>query len=65
MLFFELKQADQENAVLLYYIGTAYEELGDYRKAQKIYESVAHFNSLNDLNYAYIRKTALEKLAEF
>ncbi len=62
---FELKQADQEDTVLLYFIGTAYEELGDYKKAQKIYESVAHFNSLNNLNYAYIRKTALEKLAEF
>jgi len=59
---FELKQADQENTVLLYFIGTAYEELGDYKKSQKIYKSVAHFNSLNDMNYAFIRKTALAKL---
>jgi len=62
---YEYKQANQENPIILYLIGNAYEELGDYKKAQKIYASVAHFNSLNDLNYAYIRKTALEKLAEF
>ncbi len=46
-------------------MGTAYEELGDYKKARKIYESVAYYNSLNDLNYAFIRKTALAKLNTF
>jgi tetratricopeptide (TPR) repeat protein len=59
---YEYKQANLENPIILYMMGTAYEELGDYKKAQKIYESVAHFNSLNDMNYAYIRKIALEKL---
>ena len=59
---YEYKQANLENPIILYLIGTAYEELGDYRKAQKTYESVAYFNSLNDIRYAFIRKTALDKL---
>ena len=58
----EFLQSNTENPVILYLIGTAYEELGDYHKAREIYESVAHFNSLNDLNFAFIRKTALAKL---
>ncbi|MFC1593563.1 tetratricopeptide repeat protein [Candidatus Neomarinimicrobiota bacterium] len=58
----EYKQADQQDPLLLYLIGTAYEDLGDVDKAREIYESVAHFNSYNDLNYAFIRKTALAKL---
>jgi len=62
---YEYKQSDTENPVIVYLIGRAYEELGDYKKAQKIYSKVAHFNALSDLNYAFIRKTALEKLDEF
>jgi tetratricopeptide (TPR) repeat protein len=62
---YEFKQANQENPIILYMMGTAYEELGDYKKARKIYESVAYYNSLNDLNYAFIRKTALAKLNTF
>ncbi|MCJ7802320.1 MAG: tetratricopeptide repeat protein, partial [Candidatus Marinimicrobia bacterium] len=58
----EYKQANQQNPIILYLIGTAYEELGDVDKTREIYESVAHFNSLNDMNFAYIRKTALAKL---
>jgi tetratricopeptide (TPR) repeat protein len=60
---FEFKQANQENPIILYLIGTAYEELGDRDKARKIYESVANFNSLNDINFAFIRKRALAKLS--
>jgi superkiller protein 3 len=59
---YEFKQANQQNPITLYFIGSAYEELGDIDKAQEIYESVAHFNSLNDMAYAFIRKTALSKL---
>ncbi len=59
----EYKQANLQNPILLYLIGTAYEELGDHAEAHKTYEQVAHFNSLNDLNYAFIRRTALEKLS--
>ncbi|NHZ87302.1 MAG: tetratricopeptide repeat protein [Planctomycetia bacterium] len=60
---YELKQANQQNPIILYLIGTAYEELGDdIDKAYQIYDSVVHFNSLNDMNYAFIRKTALAKL---
>ena len=59
---YEYKQANLENPIILYMMGTAYEELGDYKNAQKIYKAVAHFNSLNDMNYAFIRKIALEKL---
>lgn len=59
---YEFKQTNLENPIVLYMMGTAYEELGDYKKSQKIYKSVAHFNSLNDMNFAFIRKIALEKL---
>jgi len=59
---YEYKQANLENPIILYLMGTAYEQLGDVDKAREIYESVAHFNSLNDMNFAYIRKTALAKL---
>ena len=59
---YEYKQANLENPVILYLMGTAYEELGDYKNSQKIYNSVAHFNSVNDINFAFIRKTALAKL---
>ena len=59
---YEFRQANQENPIILYLIGTAYEELGDGDKARQIYESVAHFNSLNDMNFAFIRKKALAKL---
>jgi tetratricopeptide (TPR) repeat protein len=41
---YEFKQANQESPIILYLIGTAYEELGDIEKAQEIYESVANFN---------------------
>ena len=58
----EFEQADKQNPIILYLVGTAYEELGDFDKAQQIYKSVAYFNSLNDLNYAFIRKIALSKL---
>lgn len=59
---YEFKQANQQNPIILYLIGTAYEELGDIDKALQIYESVAHFNSINDMNFAFIRKTASAKL---
>ncbi len=59
---YEFKQANQESPIILYLIGTAYEELGDIEKALEIYESVAHFNALNSMSYAFIRKTALAKL---
>lgn len=59
---YEFKQANQQNPITLFFIGSAYEELGDIDKAQEIYESVAHFNALNSMAYAFIRKTALAKL---
>jgi len=62
---YELKQADQENPIITYLIGTAYEELGDYKRARNLFEAVYHFNAKNSLNYAFIRKIALEKLDEF
>lgn len=59
----EFLQSNKENPFILYLIGTAYEELGGIVKARKIFESVAHFNSLNDMNFAFIRKQALTKLS--
>jgi len=62
---YEYNQANLENPIILYLIGTAYEELGDYKRSKKYYDTVAHFNSYNDMNYAFIRKTALDKLTEY
>lgn len=60
----EYKQANQESPIILYLIGTAYEEVGDFNKAEELYKSAAYYNALNSLDYAYIRKHALARLAE-
>ena len=62
---YEYNQANLENPRIVYLIGSAYENLGDYESAYENYSTAAHFNALNSLNYAYIRKIALEKLEEF
>jgi tetratricopeptide (TPR) repeat protein len=58
----ELEQANQQDPRNLYRLGQAYEGQGDTAKAHDLYTRAAGFNSLPQLNYAFIRGKA-QKLA--
>jgi tetratricopeptide (TPR) repeat protein len=58
----ELNQANQQNPYTFYRIAMVYEKIGDAEKAQKFYERAATDNTLNSLNYAFIRTKATEKM---
>ena len=51
----ELQQANDQNPRNLYYLALAYEAKGDSMKAREYYAQAAGFNSLPQLNYAFIR----------
>jgi len=54
----ELAQANQQNPANLYRMGQAYQGKGDKDKAQDFCRKAAEFNSLPQLNYAFIRAKA-------
>ena len=58
----ELQQASQQNPRNLYRLGQAYQGKGDSAKAQEYCAQAAGFNSLPQLNYAFIR-TKAKKMA--
>jgi len=58
----ELQQANQQNPYVLYRLGLAYQGKGDSQKARESYTKAARFNSLPQLNYAFVR-TRAEKMA--
>ena len=58
----ELEQANQQDPHNLYRLGQAYQGKGETAKAQKYYAQAAAFNSLPQLNYAFIR-TKAQKMA--
>ena len=58
----ELNQANQQNPYTFYRIAMVYEKMGDTENAQKFYERAATDNTLNSLNYAFIRTKASEKM---
>ncbi|HEX3248366.1 MAG TPA: tetratricopeptide repeat protein [Pyrinomonadaceae bacterium] len=58
----ELGQANQQNPDVLYLIGWAYEGKGDAAKAKENYRRAAKFNSLPQLNYAFVRRKAEKAL---
>lgn len=60
----ELRQTNPQNAIFLYYLGESYFGLGDKARAKDYIGQAAHYNSVNDLNYALIRAKALRRLAE-
>jgi tetratricopeptide (TPR) repeat protein len=65
---YELAITEFQNSNLLnpwnyYRIGEAYENLGDHDNAQTNYRQAAYANSLNSMNYAFIRAQALAKIA--
>lgn len=54
----ELLQSNQQNPANLYLLGQAYEGKGDAAKAKDSFTKAAKFNSLPQLNYAFIRTKA-------
>ncbi|MGA8152932.1 MAG: tetratricopeptide repeat protein [Terriglobales bacterium] len=54
----ELQQANQQNPRNLLRLGQAYQAKGDAAKAQEYFAQAAGFNSLPQLNYAFIRVEA-------
>jgi tetratricopeptide (TPR) repeat protein len=58
----ELQQANQQNPRNLFRLGQAYAGKGDNAKALEYYAQAAEFNSLPQLNYAFIRAKA-QKMA--
>ena len=54
----ELQQANDQNPRNLYRLGQAYQGKGDSTKAREYYVQAAGFNSLPQLNYAFIRVKA-------
>ncbi len=59
----ELPYANQQNPYNLYRMALAYQAKGNTEKAREFCERAAHANSLNNLNYAFIRAKAEKMLA--
>jgi tetratricopeptide (TPR) repeat protein len=57
------QKANQQNPYTLYRLAMAQEEKGELKKAKESYLKAARFNALNNLNYAFMRKNAEQKLA--
>lgn len=59
----ELAQANQQNPDVLYLLGQAHQGKGDAAKAKENFTKAAKFNSLPQLNYAFVRSKAEKALA--
>jgi tetratricopeptide (TPR) repeat protein len=59
----ELTQTNQQNPNNLYLLGQAYQGKGDAAKAKESFTKAAKFNSLPQLNYAFIRNKAEKAIA--
>ena len=59
----ELAQANQQNPDVLYLLGLSYRGKGDTAKAKASFTKAAKFNSLPQLNYAFVRTKAEKALA--
>jgi tetratricopeptide (TPR) repeat protein len=57
----ELEQANQQNPKVFYWLAVAYRGNGDDMKAQQYLKKAAEFNSLPNLNYAFIRTEVQKK----
>ena len=58
----ELAQANQQNPDVLYLTGKAHQGKGDAAKAKESFTKAAKFNSLPQLNYAFVRSKAEKAL---
>jgi tetratricopeptide (TPR) repeat protein len=54
----ELQQANQQDPRIIYFLSVAYQGKGDSTKAKELCIKAAEFNSLPQLNYAFIRVKA-------
>ena len=59
----ELNQSNQQNPNNLYLLGQAYEGKGDAAKGKESFTKAAKFNSLPQLNYAFVRTKAEKAIA--
>jgi tetratricopeptide (TPR) repeat protein len=59
----ELLQSNQQNPNNLYLLGQAYQGKGDSAKAKESFTKAARFNSLPQLNYAFVRVKAEKAIA--
>jgi tetratricopeptide (TPR) repeat protein len=59
----ELLQSNQQNPANLYLLGQAYQGKGDAAKAKDSFTNAARFNSLPQLNYAFVRTKAEKAIA--
>lgn len=59
----ELLQSNQQNPTNLYLLGQAYQSKGDSAKAKESFTKAAKFNSLPQLNYAFVRTKAEKEIA--
>lgn len=59
----ELTQANQQNPDVLYLLSQAYQHKGDAARAKEFLTKAAKFNSLPQLNYAFVRSKAEKALA--
>jgi tetratricopeptide (TPR) repeat protein len=59
----ELNQSNQQNPNNIYLLGQAYEGKGDAAKAKESFTRAAKFNSLPQLNYAFVRTKAEKAIA--
>jgi tetratricopeptide (TPR) repeat protein len=59
----EMAQANQQNPEVLFLLGQAYHHKGDAAKAKEFLTKAAKFNSLPQLNYAFVRSKAEKALA--
>jgi tetratricopeptide (TPR) repeat protein len=59
----ELGQANQQNPDVLYLLGETYKGKGDAANAKASFTKAAKFNSLPQLNYAFVRAKAEKALA--
>jgi tetratricopeptide (TPR) repeat protein len=60
----ELQQASQQNPQDFYRLCQAYQGKGDTAKAKEMCSKAANFNSLPQLNYAFVRKQAQKMAAD-
>ncbi len=58
------EKANMQNPYNLYRIALAYEGKKEIEKAMNFYKKAANFNVINDLNFWFIRKKTLNKIAE-
>jgi tetratricopeptide (TPR) repeat protein len=59
----EFGQANQQNPDVLYLTGVAYKAKGDAANAKSFFTKAAKFNSLPQLNYAFVRAKAEKAIA--